>query len=1301
MKTRALNHFAFVIGSSCAIGSVFGLNSLPAEAARHDAPHVRSDNASQTHRQLQRQLRQQSNAQGTNTNRLSNRFRPEGFAPTNDISRGQRHQLRLAGTLPVGVRAFDQLNSVQSVTMENGVNLDLGSTERNITLGTGLFANRAAISITVGGVEKSYTTGSQVTAAEYVAVKQALSHDQQKLVMDANGRAVAGSVDFNAITAPDDKLRAQNLVNPNGVTISGDFGRRSDFRLKGDLINNGVLYAYSSTANTKGGAIRADNISNEQGALISTNLPSTLASQLGSTNKDIDLELHAERKLTNYGTIESSGSLTLTAGESIRNVSTTGASRPVIAATNAIALLSKSIENQGTISSSAGDITIDSLSPAELNVLNYGGTISAQNGAINVRAADYQEAYSTNTLGGDLYSQELNINSGKALSEVNVDELTGNVNQTGLAVHLKSSTSNLNIGKVCLTGDPTFYNTAGSITLNGNIDVAEPLTIVASGNITLAIGASITAGDLGTNLAKPVTLIAGANIIATAGGANQTAIGPIPPTNNNNGGVTLDGTASATGGEINFANGTSITARSPDVTRSSNGGEVLLVAFAGSGSTSGRLVMNAGSSILTGGRGFGTGGNVTYIGNGAGVNALTQGINTRGGTGLGGGNILLSRSLPTKSTSANIVYLADGSLAPGSSKFIEGVPINANITINGTLSTDTQVTVRTNTNIITNTGSVINGFQISLEAGNQVTNGGDVATSGAPGSLIDVLGRNGGIVQSGANGAFRSNQVLLSTLNGSIGTNGLRVKVDADFLAFKADGGTAFIQEANDVTIGASQPAFASAIGVSTALSTIDVLANGNLSVNRGISNTSGDLTLATGGGVIEFLTDSTQPIVANNGNLNIVNQGTSSKTDQIIFNDNTITALGAAAGNVLISIGAPGPLEKGKVPKGIVPQESGGGEVFFGKKGITIAKTIVPTFIAKGSDLVFNNNVSKKVIVFNDAAIITADPPEAEAFVPPALQRSTGNKSMVPIPSVANFENTGFTATLPAVTSTNLNAPSNQELLSSIPGQSILNLVNVEQSRLTSQVNSELDQIQGTQGLNLTSAAQVRDDSYMVSRTSPQRTTSGSICTDIEGFDQEFSTTTSTVDENGRRTIRDIAHTSEMTLSAADGTVLFAPLTDTQISTPMGQVQIAASSVVLVSITDETLAVYNLDDRRKDAVVIERSAGRISLCPGRHLLITMKTGEYGQVNPLETISHRRVSKATLRDGANMFTSEFSPTSLLESIAPANRLLRSSHPEGRKLSHRMLKTIAVLNSLSNGNEPFLHHLKPSLTALAR
>lgn len=671
--------------------------------------------------------------------------------------------------------------------LNNGVDLNLSATDANITLGSNLFRNSQSVTISVGGETKTFGAGSQVTSAEYVAVKQVLSGHNQSITVDGAGRAAGGQFDLNSISASNDTMRVSSLVIPENVTADGQFGRGSEFRLVGNLDNFGSLVASSNSKH--GSTIHADDISNHSGASIES--------------VKNDLHLVADGSLTNDGSISSSANLTISAGSGFSNSGT-------IQAKNDVSLSASSINNSGTISATNGSITLDS--PAALTINNTGGQLVAVNGDINLRSPGYAGASAINLTGGDLLSKTVNISSGNAFANININELTGEVNQTGLGAHVLAATDVLNIGSTCLTGDPTYYNTAGSINISGNLNVAEALTLVAAGDITSANSITITANNAAQGF--PINMIAGANITFTAGGSDQSSV----QTGNPNNGSVATVNGNVFGGSIILGTNVQISTRPTNAAAS--GADVIMDAFAGVNNGSGRILIS-GTTIKTGGVTSGANGNVTLIAGIAGnTDAIVTGtIDTTGGSGAGGGVSLNSVQPVVAQGKPGVAFLANGDNT-GVGTYVAGVNagLTGNIRVNNPITANNIIFNAGNSIFIDTNLTTVSGV-LGIGHGNvNLNNTSQLTASGVNG--IIAFNFDGNIIGT-ATTLMKAPSILLISNNGKIGVSaGLRLRIDADALSMTAVNGSAFINDIDDLSLSTTN------IG-----GTLDVASVDNLSI--------------------------------------------------------------------------------------------------------------------------------------------------------------------------------------------------------------------------------------------------------------------------------------------------------------------------------------------------------------------------------------------------------------------------------------------------------------------------------------
>ncbi|MBY0357277.1 MAG: hypothetical protein K2W82_04680 [Candidatus Obscuribacterales bacterium] len=512
------------------------------------------------------------------------------------------------------------------------INLDLSSTSQNTSINH--IANNQVINIDVGGATKSVTAGMALTQAEKTAVYQVLFSGQQSLVLDSLGAAVGGTMTIGSYLG----RNLTGLVVPEGVTV---IDKSLSLNLTGGLTNAGNIYLVSSNPAVNTANLTAGDIVNLQTGLISTYLPSALNGVADGLLSGLNLNLTSLNGILNQGIINSSGALSLTAGTTVANITGVAGITPVIQAVNDITITSGigSIVNSGLITTNAGNVTFSAPNSIDLLLNNIGGNIQALNQTINMREIAYNGTANTNLFGGDLLSKTLNINAGQGTSDILADTVTGTINANGYAAHVFAGTDNLVLGKITLV-DPTFYN-IGNITLSDDISVNEALTIAATGNITASSGITITARNE-EGVGQQINLIAGGNI-DTSKCTSCTGLSDVSGAIANGGGSVTAGyivikapTAGATGGSVDFSAGSSTIDSSG--TTVGGGGDVNILAFAGTSANSGQIKFTSDSNIVTSsGMDYGETGNsgsVKIIGGGALIKAPV--INTGSYRGKGG-----------------------------------------------------------------------------------------------------------------------------------------------------------------------------------------------------------------------------------------------------------------------------------------------------------------------------------------------------------------------------------------------------------------------------------------------------------------------------------------------------------------------------------------------------------------------------------------------------------------------------------------------------------------------------------------
>jgi hypothetical protein len=319
---------------------------------------------------------------------ITNTWVPTQTAPVHNAqafhpSLATSQTLSVANTHGIHNTLVSARPSIQSPSAaQEVVQLDLTSSLKSIVLDAGAIKNGSQITITMGGTVKTFHTGDKVTAGELVAIEQAQTAGQS-IVLDRRGVADGGTLSLNMITSSQNAIHVSAISISKNVTALDDASSKSTVSLSGDLVNYGSIVEVSKGGIRGSSDISALDITNEKGGLISS-VDSSAA------NNTTDLSLHAQGDLTNMGTIQSSGNLTLSAGGTLSNIPAlvghgTSVTAPTIHAAQDVNLISSNIVNAGTISSTGGNVNIKTYSPASVNVNNAGGVIAAQSGNINVR----------------------------------------------------------------------------------------------------------------------------------------------------------------------------------------------------------------------------------------------------------------------------------------------------------------------------------------------------------------------------------------------------------------------------------------------------------------------------------------------------------------------------------------------------------------------------------------------------------------------------------------------------------------------------------------------------------------------------------------------------------------------------------------------------------------------------------------------------------------------------------------------------------------------------------------------------
>jgi hypothetical protein len=137
---------------------------------------------------------------------------------------------------------------------------------------------------------------------------------------------------------------------------------------------------------------------------------------------------------------------------------------------------------------------------------------------------------------------------------------------------------------------------------------------------------------------------------------------------------------------------------------------------------------------------------------------------------------------------------------------------------------------------------------------------------------------------------------------------------------------------------------------------------------------------------------------------------------------------------------------------------------------------------------------------------------------------------------------------------------------------------------------------------------------------------------------------------------------------------------------------------VALIMSFSHGLAVFNLDDRSKDSVLVRSGNEKIALTPGRCLMLFNSNREFQQVNPAQLVAYRYINERILSNGVKALDAQFSLPAAINAILPLRSLLVSKHPGAVNLSNHLLKTTAIMMQLQASGPAFRQVLRPEITA---
>lgn len=486
---------------------------------------------------------------------------------------------------------------------------------------------------------------------------------------------------------------ALNLAS-NSTTVI-DFANSQNVTI-GDLINSGTLVFASSNPAITSASVFSTAILNQAAANMFTsaaplnisgffpisNLLLSSASNFvnhGNISATGDLSIAAAGQITNNGSIVSQANLNMSAASL--------ANSQMLSAIQNVNLHIANIQNQGQIASALGNINIanaaagsiaSSLSQnalasllGNIQINNNAGVIAAQNGSINIRDLVYAGTADLNIDGGNIVSRELNLNNGNGNIVAHLSSINGIVNTIGSCASLSVQDQNLMLGNLQISGDPTYFNNTGDITISGNIQVGAALSIIAAQNIKTTNAVSLITTTGGTGQGHNIYMVAGANITAGVGPTNS--IGTTPPvTGAATTPVSIDMTVPGVGGEIDLSASPNLTISTASTCLGCAGGNIVLAAFNDGAATGGLIKMASPTPTTSGTRivsssATGTAGNISiFAGAQTGNNVIGE-LDARGSSSASAGALRIAAAQPSSSDGKSIQFGVNGEISSNNS----------------------------------------------------------------------------------------------------------------------------------------------------------------------------------------------------------------------------------------------------------------------------------------------------------------------------------------------------------------------------------------------------------------------------------------------------------------------------------------------------------------------------------------------------------------------------------------------------------------------------------------------------------
>ncbi len=659
----------------------------------------------------------------------------------------------------------------------------------------------------------------------------------------------------------------------------------------------------------------------------------------------------------------------------------------------------------------------------------------------------------------------------------------------------------------------------------------------------------------------------------------------------------------------------------------------------------------------------------------------------------------------------DVEFLASGS---GASGFLTLTGTGFDNTLVGATADDT-LDIRASGNIV---------FRRALVEADHVlieSTGGSLDSFSGSFNFKDAQFKSAGSISLG--GRFEGDSVSFISSGGSIGGNLNRPKDGIDLYvnsvsATTSGGGFVSLESLSESPLTLNN----SSSGQSFRVTTPGQLIVNNVETQAGVGSVNGSIELISTKGNI--LVNDNADIKAIGGSILI---SARPKTATVTIGSGA-TLLGSSTvadvGHVTINTGAAARNEDGPSPAGVTVDETLGGQVYFGKQGITV---VAPGSIlkAEGRNIDFSGDTPGSIILGGNVKI-TADPPAGSdaynalvaAMATSSTQMSSASRQQLTTTATSLTTDSGFSTNSSSIiapslsllqidgSAQSLSAPQtltgNQGFGSSSSSATILSSTVNQNDQLglagfVPMLTHTVDRFPATtESIGLIEAMPLMETTSSNKRFSNR--SSSPFNSTISGDADEFLV--GHIDKGIKTKGSENEERAVTRTSLKCGNIFCAPETSSAvIDTAFGVVTIAPNSIVLAIANDDGLAIYNLDDNHRGAVMLDHECRKFVVAPGSHLFVTHKDAEFANVNVSERILYSGIQKSKLSNGHHAFNGQFFIPSAIEAVRPLLELVTSKDSHSRAKAGRLLKTTAILLQLNGGMSSYQPHIRPRATAL--